>query len=301
MFIKKDLRKIDEILTDEKDSREVLKLAKRGSEFNGSLRIICRENRLNSLGNLKILNLYDNSLTNVQGIGLLSRTPVEEINLGSNKLSSLPVEFSRIDTLKILWLEDNEFDQFPTCVCQLKELKELRMSGNCIKFVPSLISAVQNLETLSLDRNELTEFPEGILKLPELQHLWLRQNQIKELPSDLDSMDALITLSVSSNLLTKLPDSLAGMTRLEFLYANGNSITMVPDSLCLLGSIKEVNLSNNKLTALPPLWDELWGPFDASFASANKEIRINLVGNLLGTAPSKSPSKSITDENSQLL
>ena len=68
MFIKKDLRKIDDIFDDKADSREELKLAKRGSEFNGDVRTLFRENRQTGLANLRILNLYDNSLTILQGI-----------------------------------------------------------------------------------------------------------------------------------------------------------------------------------------------------------------------------------------
>ena len=47
---------------------------------------------MHCFNNLKVLNLYDNSLTNVQGIGALSDTPIEEINLGCNSLETLPVE-----------------------------------------------------------------------------------------------------------------------------------------------------------------------------------------------------------------
>ena len=52
--------------------------------------------------NLKILNLYDNALNNLNGIGILSQTPIEEINLGNNKLNILPMEFGTIKTLKRL-------------------------------------------------------------------------------------------------------------------------------------------------------------------------------------------------------
>ena len=46
MFIKKDLRKIDEIFDDDKDPRESLKLSKRSSEFNGGIKPICGETRI---------------------------------------------------------------------------------------------------------------------------------------------------------------------------------------------------------------------------------------------------------------
>lgn len=220
MFIKKDLRKIDEILADENDKKDILKLAKRSAEFQGSVRALCRESKLQSLANLRILNLYDNCLTDVDGIGLLSQTPIEEINLGCNKLSTLPLEFGSLKTLKSLWLDDNNFETFPTCVCSLKELTTLRMSGNSIKYVPPLISSVSKLEILALDNNEINEFPEGLVQLSELKHLWLRQNKLIELPDDLDKLVSLITLSISSNSIEVIPSCAAQLKRYDPINAS---------------------------------------------------------------------------------
>lgn len=92
MFIKKDLRKIEEILVDDQDQRTSLKLSKRPAEFKGQVSVLCKESKLEALSNLRFLNLYENSLTSLQGIGILSQTPLEEINLGCNKLASIPLE-----------------------------------------------------------------------------------------------------------------------------------------------------------------------------------------------------------------
>lgn len=92
MFIKKDKRKINEILKEEGTTLDTLKLSKRTAEFQGNLRIICQEAKVKLLTNLRILNLYDNALSNIDGIGMLSLTPIEEINLGCNKLDKLPLE-----------------------------------------------------------------------------------------------------------------------------------------------------------------------------------------------------------------
>lgn len=281
MFIKKDLRKLEEIFNDEKDERQVLRLSKRGTEFLGNLRFLCRESRLSCLSNLRILNLYDNSLTSVQGIGILSQTPIEEINLGMNKLSGLPIEFGRLSTLKTLWLDDNEFEKFPTSLCQLKELKVLRLSGNCLKSVPLLISSMESLETLALEGNEVEEFPEGILQLFNLKHLWLRQNRLRLLPPNIDTLHGLVTLSVSSNQLESLPESMTAMEGLKHLYANGNHIRAVPETLCMVASLKEVNLANNALETIPVLWRQTWGPFGDSLVSTRKDIKITLTGNTL--------------------
>ncbi len=92
MFIKKDRRRIDEILTDKDDAKTSLQLSKRSPEFNGILKVLCREINLPYLMNLRVLNLYDNSLTTLHGIGYLSQTPLEELNLGCNCLTSIPIE-----------------------------------------------------------------------------------------------------------------------------------------------------------------------------------------------------------------
>jgi hypothetical protein len=66
MFIKKDLRKIPEILCDENDDRTSLKLFKRSSEFLGNLSIFGLDINIAPFRNLKILNLYDNHLISVE-------------------------------------------------------------------------------------------------------------------------------------------------------------------------------------------------------------------------------------------
>lgn len=65
MFIKKDKRKIEEIFLDPNDSRESLKLSKRYNEFQGTIRILCTENKIPALKKLKSLNIYDNSIENL--------------------------------------------------------------------------------------------------------------------------------------------------------------------------------------------------------------------------------------------
>lgn len=86
MFIKRDLRKIDEILANEEgENRSILKFSNRKAEFDGSIRVLCRESRLHSLSSLNILNLYGNDIADLSGIGMLGSTPIVEINLGSNR------------------------------------------------------------------------------------------------------------------------------------------------------------------------------------------------------------------------
>ena len=77
------------------DSREALFFSKRSFEFQGHLQVLFPRSNdpiSNPYSNLRILNLYDNDLNSLVGIGAFSQTPLEEINLGCNKLSTLPSE-----------------------------------------------------------------------------------------------------------------------------------------------------------------------------------------------------------------
>lgn len=148
MFIQRDQRKVDLILADPLSDKHILKFSNRKEEFSGGVKKLCRDSNLSYLKDLKTLNLYANEISDLQGIGLLSQTPLEEVNLGNNKISSLPLEFGQLNSLRILYLEDNEIDSFPLPLCQLAGLVELRLSGNYISQIPPSISNLHNLQIL---------------------------------------------------------------------------------------------------------------------------------------------------------
>ena len=262
MFIKRDERKIPEILVDVEDDRSRLLLSKRSHEFDGKLEILCRDNHLKQLKNLKMLNMYENQLESLDGIGLLAKTPLEDLNLGNNLIKQVPAEMGGLSTLKSLWLDDNQLDTFPVVLCSLINLTELRLSSNQMPFVPQSISALKNLTTLALDNNKLTEFPVGILDLAFLEHLWIRQNLLTELPENIDVLEKLQTLSVSSNDIDVLPLCLASMATLKCIFANANKIRSIDDKLCLLGSLEKLNLANNRLEYIPTTWAGVWGEYN---------------------------------------
>lgn len=97
MFIKKDLRRIEEILQDDNDSKEFLKFSKRSAEFNGNIQILCYEKHIRLMENVRNISLYDNKLISLNGIERFRELScLQEINLGNNQLSSLPTEVSEI-------------------------------------------------------------------------------------------------------------------------------------------------------------------------------------------------------------
>ena len=101
MFIKKDTRKISEILVDE-DKRDRLLLARRVGELQGSTKNVFQIGHRDAFKNLVYLSLYGNRLTDVTGISILKDSPLEDLNLGWNQLTSLPDEFSELQQVATL-------------------------------------------------------------------------------------------------------------------------------------------------------------------------------------------------------
>jgi Leucine-rich repeat (LRR) protein len=148
MFVQRDRRKIEEIISECNDESIALKFSNRIAEFNGNIKILCKDAYVMKLQRLKTLNLYGNTISTLQGIGMFSESELEELNLGNNSLSTIPLEFGTLQTLRRLYLEDNELRSFPIVLCQLSHLTELRLSGNGITDVPQSISNLGNLQIL---------------------------------------------------------------------------------------------------------------------------------------------------------
>jgi Leucine-rich repeat (LRR) protein len=289
MFIKRDARKIPQILADTEDERSRMLLSKRSHEFEGNLDLLCRESNVKQLKNLRVLNLYENQLRSIDGIGILGKTPLEDLNLGGNQLTTLPPDMGDLSNLKTLWLDDNHLADFPIVLCSIKSLEELRMSGNQLHFIPQSINALSNLKTLALDNNKIEDFPMGILELPHLENLWLRQNLLRELPDSLSELTVLQTLSVSSNQLSSLPSSLYKIHTLKNIFANANGMTWVDKELSDLPALEKLNLANNKLTSVPVAWHDKWGKYDEEKGKLTLEegeqcaVVVTLKGNRLRT------------------
>ncbi|CAM9727922.1 unnamed protein product [Chrysoparadoxa australica] len=292
MFIKKDGRKIPEILADGKDERKQLQLGRRSNEFKGSLKLLANEGAVARLQNLEKLSVYDCLISSISGIGLLGGTPMQHLNLGSllfsadsalnppqhrsiptstaasklpqpqptgrNQLRNIPDELGLLRKLETLWLDDNQLTSFPACLTKLTELREVRLPGNRISSLPADMSQLDKLQILDLGNNQLEEVGATLGTLSALQVLILRQNDISVLPEALSKLKRLKMLAVSTNKLRALTPALGEMECMEELYANSNTIIVVPKELAALKALRKVNLSANDIKELPKELRQAW-------------------------------------------
>jgi Leucine-rich repeat (LRR) protein len=309
MFIKKDLRKVPKILHDAPSSVEEppskkpaahqddddndngndknnvppkrvkredmlkdLNLARRQQEFQGSIQLLCGQPHYTAkLTCLTSLNLYDCAISDLTGIGMLQRTPLQVLNLGRNPISELPHDeiIALSQTLKELWLDDCQLKgTLPSCLLQLDQLELLRLSNNQLTDVSSVFSSSSSnqrrywtkLRVLSLDRNQLAALPEQWAHLDRLESLLVRHNQLTQLPDGVPGrgMKRLKLLHVSSNQLTRLPDSLVECSTLTHVYVNGNKLVTLPVGMDLLPQLQRLVASHNPIDYMAP---EFWNVF----------------------------------------
>lgn len=174
----------------------------RQAEFNGSTRALCADVNIPRLRRLKKLSLYNNKLERLTKIGNLAACPLEELSLGRNLIAHVPSEvstrtrtgclcglryarslslvrvfvrqFGKLVTLRSLWLDTNNLDEFPAPLLRLTALEELRLSNNKIPVLPYQIERLSKLKLLAMDNNALRALPHTICSLTDMETLYFR-------------------------------------------------------------------------------------------------------------------------------
>lgn len=287
MFVKKDLRKIPQILEDatsravasppdpaaENDKHEndgivhEMRFARRAPEFLPSCNVslLLQPKFQPALENLMQLSLYDCGLQTLAGVELsVDRLgsplfpKLEQLDIGRNpKLTndSIPDTFhTQFPQLTQLWLDDCSFGpNIPSTLLDLNKLQVVRMTGN--KLQGELEDGIgirywKDVKVLALDGNKLRSVGKGLGKLKELDKLHLRGNELMTLPEGVPGSEnvSLTMLSLSSNQLKSLPTSLVECTTLKELYLNGNQIEELPNCMAeKLVGLKKFNLAHNSI------------------------------------------------------
>lgn len=165
---------------------------------------------LHTLSNLKILNVASNKLASLP-LADLASLPLIELNVHHNLLSGtlcLPSSMS-MPTLQTLDLSSNTLTTLtlspPTLpptepfLAPLPSLITLSLSTNRLHTLPPLPSLSPNLTTLHVSENALSALPLGFTELTKLKTANLRDNDIKVLDVEIARMNELKALDVAGN------------------------------------------------------------------------------------------------------
>lgn len=97
----------------------------------------------------------------------------------NNKIKSLPDEIG-ISKCNILMLCNNEIEEFPKSVYELKELDTLCLHGNKIKSLPDDMDNLTKLKTFTISNNPIKKLPASISNITTLKDLIIENTLIDE-------------------------------------------------------------------------------------------------------------------------
>ncbi len=150
---------------------------------------------------------------------------LEVLDLSGNHLHSLPDDFHRLKNLRIVFLSDNYFTQFPAVLEKCTHLEMIGFKANQIAHIPENAFPPQ-LRWLILTNNKIDHLPKSIAECTHMQKLMLAGNKLKSLPEGMSALHQLELLRISANLFDELPLWLLSMPRLSWLACAGNPFSV---------------------------------------------------------------------------
>mmetsp|Transcript_18064 Transcript_18064/g.37835 ORF Transcript_18064/g.37835 Transcript_18064/m.37835 type:complete len:254 (-) Transcript_18064:286-1047(-) len=124
---------------------------------------------------------------------------VLQLNLGFNKLETLPDEIVLLTLLRDLNIEHNALSEIPACFGKLRRLRSVKANNNSIESIPEELGDCHMLEELHF-----------------------KDNRLKTVPKTLEKCDVLNTLDLTNNKLDILPVEIGGIETLKYLHLSGN-------------------------------------------------------------------------------
>ena len=146
---------------------------------------------------------------------------LQVLDLSGNELTALPQEFAQLTKLRIVFLSNNPFTEFPAVLGQCKQLEMIGFKACQLETIPE--NAIPpSCRWLILTDNQITHLPASIGHCTQMQKLMLAGNRLQALPPELANCKNLELLRISANELTALPDWLYSLPRLAWLAFAGN-------------------------------------------------------------------------------
>ncbi|XP_056605909.1 leucine-rich repeat-containing protein 40 [Triplophysa dalaica] len=146
------------------------------------------------------VNFSKNQLTAVPHRMTELKDSLADINLGFNKLTTIPVDFSKLQQLVHIDLRNNLLSSLPTELEALTQLRSIILSFNRFKSFPDVLYHTSSLETILISNNQVGGIDGVRLKiLNRLSTLDLSNNDIMQVPPELGNCTSLRALMLDGN------------------------------------------------------------------------------------------------------
>ncbi|KRT78254.1 hypothetical protein AMK59_8152, partial [Oryctes borbonicus] len=145
---------------------------------------------LANLTNLEILNLANNHLEEIP-VSLSSMPKLRILNLQINRLDGLPRGFGAFPVLEVLDLTYNNLNEntLPGNFFMMETLRALYLGDNDFEHISPEVKNLKNLQILVLRENDLIDLPKEIGELQRLRELHIQGNRLTILPPEIGNLD----------------------------------------------------------------------------------------------------------------
>jgi tetratricopeptide (TPR) repeat protein len=178
----------------------------------------------------KNVKIIPKSITNLHNLtelhlscGVLEEIPdyicdlnkLSKLYLSNNKLTTLPA-LNRLEHLKLLDIQGNEFIEIPSNLMELGGLRTLNVAKNKIKILPEYILNLKNLYDLDVSENNIDSFAYFLQNSESIKRLSLIDNP------------CLLELITNKSILEPIPDILLDF--IETLQTKGCNVKLSKDN-----------------------------------------------------------------------
>ncbi|KAE9460526.1 hypothetical protein C3L33_07541, partial [Rhododendron williamsianum] len=182
---------------------------------------------------------------------------LKDLRMDNCNLSYLPNEVGNLISLETLDLGKNKLRTLPDSICNLTRLKKLYLSDCDVSHLPNEIGRLVTLKTLILEGNSLLTLPDSICNLTRLEELNLSECDVSHLPGEIGRLISLKSLNLRQNNLLTLPDSFCNLAFLSDLDLKDCNLSHLPDRIGMLSSLMNLNLERNNVCSLPNSFSDL--------------------------------------------
>ncbi|CAK7233681.1 hypothetical protein SCUCBS95973_008677 [Sporothrix curviconia] len=177
---------------------------------------------------------------------------LEIADLHGNNISALPLTLSNMSKLRILNINENNFENLVFEPLSKLPLVELHVRKNKLSgvLIEDAVSVMPNLQILDATSNQITHLvsPDrpDTLALPSLQQLLVSMNRLQSLP-DMTAWTALMTLIGEENNINSIPDGFTSLRNLRHADFSSNDIRIIPSEIGRMDNLAMLRLSGNPL------------------------------------------------------
>ncbi|KAJ8277787.1 hypothetical protein GJAV_G00079900 [Gymnothorax javanicus] len=181
---------------------------------------------VHAIQTLKALNYSEKQDASIpdEVFDVVGSCPVTSVNFSKNRLTALP---SRIVELKgsltDLNLGFNKLTSIPADFSVLKLLVQIDLRNNLLSSLPLELEVLTKLRTIILSFNRFKVFPDVLYRLYSLEAILMCNNQVGSIDAArLKELEKLNSLDLQNNDIMNVPPELGNCTSLRALMLDGN-------------------------------------------------------------------------------